>query len=437
MDAAIDQRKTPRDPCHDSAMWDPRRWPLGVKFGIALVLAALLPLALLANITLNAGRGAVEQAQLRTAQGAAIVSSAAVRQYLGGLAARADQVATRADVVRFTSNPTTEETPEFTGEFAAGDVLAVVIYSPTGDPLLVESNIDAGLGERNVANERWFIDALFGRQTIGGLEINDQTAQLTAVVAAPIRFPGSGSVGVAAIQVRGSAVLYAQNQAPLVAGGQSLLVSKNDGVIQSARDSRVIGQALTSFGAEDLNAGLSESGEGSLSEVPWLGRGPQVAAWNSVNDDLSSVILQPQEAFLRPIEDLVRTTWLIFTVVAVLAFGLALVIARRLSRPISVLTGSAVDVEAGEPVDPVPLQKIGNTRDDVGRLARVFSSMAEQVAQREQALREQVRALRVEIDHERRQQAVSQVTESDFFRDLLQRAQELRLRMQQNEERDS
>lgn len=417
-------------------MWDPRRWPLGVKFGLALVLAALLPLALLANITLNAGRGAVEQAQLRTAQGAAIVSSTAVRQYLSGLAARADQVATRADVVRFTSTPTTEEKPEFAGEFAAGDVLAVVIYSPTGDPLLVESNIDAGLGERNVANERWFIDALFGRQTIGGLEINDQTAQLTAVVAAPIRFPGSGSVGVAAIQVRGSAVLYAQNQAPLEAGGQALLVSK-DGVIQSARDSRVIGQALTSFGAGDLNAGLAQSGEGSLGEVPWLGRGPQVAAWNSVNDDLSSVILQPREAFLRPIEDLVRTTWLIFTGVAVLAFGLALVIARRLSRPISVLTGSAVDIEAGEPVDPVPLRKIGSARDDVGRLARVFSSMAEQVAQREKALREQVQALRVEIDHERRQQAVSQVTDSDFFRDLLQRAQELRLRMQQNEERDS
>jgi HAMP domain-containing protein len=421
--------------CDDSPMWDPRRWPVGVKFGFALVLAALLPLAVLANITLNAGRGAVEQAQLRTAQGAAIVSSAAVRQYLSGLAARADQVATRADVARFATNPTTEEVPELTGEFAADDVLAVAIYSPTGDPLLVESNIDSGLGERNVADERWFIDALFGRQTIGGLEINDQTAQLTAVVAAPVRFPGSGSVGVAAIQVRGSAVLYAQNQAPLVTGGQALLVTK-DGVIQSARDSRVIGQVLSSFGADDLTAGLTQSGEGALGAVPWLGRGPQVAAWNSVNDDLSSVILQPQEAFLQPIEDLARTTWLLFGAVAILAFGLALVIARRLSRPISVLTGSAREIEAGELVDPLPLQKISNARDDVGRLARVFSRMAEQVAQREQALREQVRALRVEIDHERRYQAVTQVTDSDFFRDLLQRAQELRLRMQQDKEPD-
>jgi HAMP domain-containing protein len=299
----------------------------------------------------------------------------------------------------------------------------------------VESNTDSGLGERNVADERWFIDALFGRQTIGGLEINDQTAQLTAVVAAPVRFPGSGSVGVAAIQVRGSAVLYAQNQAPLVTGGQALLVTK-DGVIQSARDSRVIGQVLSSFRADDLTAGLTQSSEGALGGVPWLGRGPQVAAWNSVNDDLSSVILQPQEAFLQPIEDLARTTWLLFSVVAILAFGLALVIARRLSRPISVLTGSAGEIEAGELVDPLPLQKIGNARDDVGRLARVFSRMAEQVAQREQALREQVRALRVEIDHERRHQAVTQVTDSDFFRDLLQRAQELRLRMQQDKEPD-
>jgi len=411
-------------------VWDPRRWPLGVKFGFALVLVALLPLGLLANITLNSSRAAVEEAQLRTAEGAAVVSSASVRQYLRGVAARADQLATRSDVVRFTVNPGAGAEPDLAGEFTADDVLAVVIYSPAGEPLLVATDVDAGLDQRNVADQPWFVDALAGRQTIGGLEIDEQTALLTAIVAAPIRFPGSGSVGVAAIQVRGSAVLYAQNQAPLVAGGQALLVSSN-GVVQSARDSRVIGKPLGELGADALTATLTDEAEGSISGISWLGRGAQVAAWSGVNDDLVSIILQPQDAFLSPIEQLVRTTWILFAVMAVIAFSLAVLIARRLSRPISVLTGSAVQIEAGESLDPEPLARIGNARDDVGRLARVFSRMAEQVAQRERVLREEVRALRVEINQDRRQQEVTQITDSDFFRDLLMRADELRRRMRE------
>jgi HAMP domain-containing protein len=207
-------------------------------------------------------------------------------------------------------------------------------------------------------------------------------------------------------------------------------VSSN-GVVQSARDSRVIGKPLGELGAEALAVPLTGEAEGSISGIPWLGRGDQVAAWSGVNDDLVSIILQPQDAFLSPIEELARTTWILFAVMAVIAFSLAVLIARRLSRPISVLTGSAVRIEAGEPLDPQPLAEIGSARDDVGRLARVFSRMAEQVAQRERTLREELRALRVEINQDRRQLEVSQITDSDFFRDLLLRAEELRRRMRE------
>jgi HAMP domain-containing protein len=417
-------------------MWDPRRWPLGVKFGVALVLVALLPLALLANITLNAGRTAVEQAQLRTAQGAAVVSSAAVRQYLSGVAARADQIATRTDVVRFALDSQGEERPELAGELTADDVLAVALYSPAGDPILVETDVDSGLADRNVADQTWFTDGVAGKPTIGGLDVDGRTGLLTAIVAAPIRFPGSGSVGVAALQVRGSSVLFALNQAPLVAGGQALLVSGN-GRIQSARDSRVIGQPLSTFRAGKLATAIATDVDGSIAGIPWTGRGPQVAAWSAIDNNLTSVILQPQGTFLRPIEELARTTWILFAIVAIVAFGLALLIARRLSRPINVLTRSAVHIDAGQDVDQEALAKIGAARDDVGRLARVFSSMAEQVARRERALREELRALRVEINQERRQEAVSEVTDTDFFRDLLVRAEEFRRRARHQDEEES
>jgi len=161
-----------------------------------------------------------------------------------------------------------------------------------------------------------------------------------------------------------------------------------------------------------------------------------VAAWSEINDDFTSVILQPQDTFLSPIEELARTTWILVALVAIVAFGLALLIARRLSRPIGVLTRSAVHIDAGQEVDQESLAKIGAARDDVGRLARVFSSMADQVARRERALREEVRALRVEINQERRQEAVTEVTDTDFFRDLLARAEEFRQRARHRDEEE-
>ena len=52
--------------------------------------------------------------------------------------------------------------------------------------------------------------------------------------------------------------------------------------------------------------------------------------------------------------------------------------------------------------------------------------MARQVYAREQALARQVQTLRIEIDEAKRDREVAQITESDFFRDLKDKARRLR-----------
>ncbi len=52
--------------------------------------------------------------------------------------------------------------------------------------------------------------------------------------------------------------------------------------------------------------------------------------------------------------------------------------------------------------------------------------MAREVFAREARLRDQVRELRIEIDHVCEAQQVAEITETDFFRDLSGRAAELR-----------
>ena len=88
---------------------------------------------------------------------------------------------------------------------------------------------------------------------------------------------------------------------------------------------------------------------------------------------------------------------------------------------------AAVAVEAGT-FDPGALVEVAGRDDALGQLARVFGRMAEEVRAREQRLREQVDQLRIEIDEARAARQVAEITDTDYFRDLELKVDELRLR---------
>jgi two-component system cell cycle response regulator len=62
----------------------------------------------------------------------------------------------------------------------------------------------------------------------------------------------------------------------------------------------------------------------------------------------------------------------------------------------------------------------------LGQLARVFRRMAREVAAREQALQQEVRELRIEIDARRAATQVAEITETDYFQELQRKASALR-----------
>jgi CheY-like chemotaxis protein len=97
------------------------------------------------------------------------------------------------------------------------------------------------------------------------------------------------------------------------------------------------------------------------------------------------------------------------------------------------LTGAATALEAGE-FDPGALDEVAARSDGLGLLARRFSSMAHEVRAREERLRAQVRELRIEIDQARQAQKVTEITETDFFRDLRGRAADLRRMVREGDE---
>ena len=83
---------------------------------------------------------------------------------------------------------------------------------------------------------------------------------------------------------------------------------------------------------------------------------------------------------------------------------------------------------------PESLDEVARRGDELGQLALVFQEMARQVYAREQQLQQQVHQLRIEIDQERSAREVAEITESDYFQQLLGKAEELRDRARGDQE---
>ncbi len=96
------------------------------------------------------------------------------------------------------------------------------------------------------------------------------------------------------------------------------------------------------------------------------------------------------------------------------------------------VTAAAAAIKANT-FQPESLDEVARRSDELGQLALVFQEMAHQVYAREQQLQQQVQQLRIEIDQERRAREVADITESDYFQQLLGRADELRNRIKGNE----
>ncbi|MGB8647498.1 MAG: DUF3365 domain-containing protein [Anaerolineae bacterium] len=99
-------------------------------------------------------------------------------------------------------------------------------------------------------------------------------------------------------------------------------------------------------------------------------------------------------------------------------------------QPVAMLSGMANKI-AGDQITPADLEtetfkEVSTHSDELGQLAHVFKEMTAQVYQRTETLKKQVSQLNIEIDEIKKQKQVSELVDTDEFRDLLAKAQELR-----------
>ncbi|MBE2184607.1 MAG: HAMP domain-containing protein [Anaerolineae bacterium] len=126
---------------------------------------------------------------------------------------------------------------------------------------------------------------------------------------------------------------------------------------------------------------------------------------------------------------------LIVTIVLTLAVTIinSVLASQSISRPLLKLTDAARQMESGD-LSLDGAKALENTvgTDEVSQLSSMFGSMASEVISREAALKQQVESLKIEVDMVKQQRAVSEITDSDFFKDLQGKARHLRARDEAN-----
>jgi methyl-accepting chemotaxis protein len=129
-------------------------------------------------------------------------------------------------------------------------------------------------------------------------------------------------------------------------------------------------------------------------------------------------------------------------VLTVVMLLLNFLLRRYVIQPLTVMGGLAQKISADEmeatDLESEGLAKIASRPDELGHLAQLFQGMAREVYARTQSLKQQVQELRIQINEIKRQEQVSEVVETDFFRDLQARAKTLRRqrRLRADKEKD-
>jgi CheY-like chemotaxis protein len=101
----------------------------------------------------------------------------------------------------------------------------------------------------------------------------------------------------------------------------------------------------------------------------------------------------------------------------------------RYLQDVARVTSAAAAVEADD-FKAAMLTDVADRPDALGQLARVFLRMAGEVAAREAQLKQQIQVLKIEVDEVLKNRQVSEITETDYFQTLRQKARALRQRPQ-------
>ncbi|BDI19763.1 hypothetical protein ANSO36C_55650 [Nostoc cf. commune SO-36] len=447
-------------------LFNPSAWSIRTKISVALLAVALIPMSFTTYHNLQESLKSAEDSEYRKLELLATSNASRLDQLIIDIRRVAVQVSTDKDVVGLLAATNPQKQTAFRSSmqrtldnvFRSNPDYDVVYIIDTKGRCLAAT--DPTFVAQNYAFREYFRFSIQGRPYVSSIIVGTTSGRAGIYFSNPVRSEGGKIVGVAVLKIKGEDIWAIVNA--LQAGSQSyaFLVDER-GVIISHPDKSLIYNSLVPLPANKQQQSETDRLYGvdqikSL-DVPELAAAI-VGAKQTSHTSYYSPIEQTRQMvgfaplqeqpwvlgvnkahaqFDAPLNELIWQNSYSLLAVGAIATIIALILARSIAKPIRALTKAAQSLVEQDDFDTHQLAKVSDANDDIGQLVRVFLQMAEEVKAREQKLKQQVMELNVEIDEAKKARQVADITQTDYFQEVQQKAQKIKGRTVKDDETET
>lgn len=389
----------------------PASWPFVVKLSFALLVAGLLPMAVVTAWNLNHALAAAEQTEFRHLQAVSHSTAGRIEQLVHDVQSTVTYLAGASEIVALVSAPPDQRSQlqsaaqhTIDGIVEADpDVYSVLLMDTRG--VCIASTRPENVGV-DLSFREYFRDAMQGRPHISEVLSGAVSSRPGVYLANPVRDSTGATKGVAVVKLKAETLAGMIESMHAATGLQGMLIDRY-GVVVISSDPNLLYHSLRALPDEVLTSQVFVrrfNSEG-VKEVKSLG-------WNALAEHAVGATRTGHVAFEDPSDGTTRFAgfapvpargWTLATTetdvvfkaplrarvhgtlisTALLSAAIILVsvlLARNITRPLAKVTAAARELRHGH-YDRAHVEF--ESHDEIGALARTFNSVAVSLAERE------------------------------------------------------
>ncbi len=443
---------------------NPLSWSISAKLLIVIFLAATIPMSLTAYNNLQLSLENLSISESDKLEVIAVSNASSLDQLISGNRLIINQVARDADIVKFlAANSIGAELASKVEQSldtilrSSSDYDAVFIIDKDGICRASTNPICVG---QNKGSYDYFKEAIQDKVTEPVSFLVETTSGRSGLFFAHlIRSDLGETLGVAVLKMQGSNLRNTINSVRVDSNIQAFLIDEQGVVIAHPNDSFLYHslnklpsniqkefEAKKSYGRRQIgNLELPQLAQvmvkagqtGHVSYYSPIEKTHQIAGFAPLKS--KSWVLgvnKPKDIFEAPMRAMIWQNSLFVLIVGGFAVLISLLLSHQLIKSIRALIEAGKALQKGT-FKPELLVKLSRSPDDLGRLACVFLQMAEEVKNREQYLKSQLQNLQVEIDETKKERQISEITQTEYFKELKKKAQRLKNRAHTEEQTEA
>jgi C4-dicarboxylate-specific signal transduction histidine kinase len=438
---------------------NPFYWSISVKLLIVIFLAATIPMSLTGYNNLKLGLENLAKSESEKLEVIAVSNASLLDQLILDNRLIVSQIASNTDIVNFLAISSTQRATLFSKVEKNLDVIlrsssdydAVFVIDKDG---ICRASTDPIFIGQNQSSQDYFQKTIQGQTTASISFLVEATSGRPGLFFAHlIRSHTGENLGVAVLKMQGFDVWKAINSIKVDSHIQAFLVDERGIVIAHPNNSFLYRSLSTlplntqkelklkstnSYGQETIpSLELPELAEamvgvkqmGHIGYYSPIEKTHQIASFAPLETKSWVIgVNKPKDIFEAPMRAMIWQNTLFVLVVGGFAVLVSLILSHQLIKSIRILIKAGKALQKGE-FKPELLIKVSRSQDDLGRLACVFLKMAEEIKNREQHLKSQVQNLRIEIDETKKERQISEITGSQYFKELQKKVQRLKNRV--------